>query len=290
MKKTQKHRVRTITPIANLGMALEEAEKAAGKSVESVQRTNYYVAAMRVSTPESRLTCSAQRHFNVDLLVGPSDIDKKAGSLEEFATRVVAVKLHFNPFTFDDKTGRMSRGSMTLSPMWQGVCASCGVVVSANKLLRQRRGGKTATCKRCGATGSFSQKKLQRKVLGSDSGGVADLFQLHTASNPKEARLALPRAWALYREDNAPTEWVPPVDDSSALSLAISASRSGMEIRPAQHAIMSQSKATSAFVLEGTSGTRAGWLTHDELTGGTVNLCGYKLQAGPLFKRGRLAL
>lgn len=292
MKKNANHHNsnRVVTPIVNVGMALEEAAKAAGKPIESVQRTNYYTAAIRVNAPDGQLTCSAQRHFNVDLLVGPSDIDKKSDSAEAFASRVMAVRLHFSPFTFDDATGRMSRGSMTLAPMWQGVCTACGAVVAANRLLRQRRGSKQAACKRCGAANAFSQKKLERKKLEVSSAGVSELYKLHGAGNAKATRLAMPRAWAIYRENNAPTEWIPSADDEVAMSLAIKASYNGMEIRPAQHAIMSQSKSTSAFVLEGTSGFRAGWLTYDELTGGTVNTCGYKLQAAPMFRRGQLAL
>jgi hypothetical protein len=289
-KSTIKHRNRVVTPIVSVGMALEEAAKSAGKPIEAVQRTNYYAAAIRVNVPDGQLTCSAQRHFNVDLLVGPTDIDKRSDSPGAFASRVMAVKLHFSPFTFDDATGRMSRGSMTLAPMWQGVCAACGAVVAANRLLRQRRSSKQAVCKRCGAANAFSQKKLERKKLESSSAGVAELYKLHTVGDAKQARLAMPRAWAIYRENNAPTEWIPKADDGMAMSLAIKASYNGMEIRPAQHAIMSQSKATSAFVLEGTSGFRAGWLTYNELTGGTVNACGYKLQAAPMFRRGQLAL
>jgi len=274
-----------VKPMVDLGTAIEQAEQVAGKSIESVQRTSYYVAGIRVRVPEGQITCSAEKHFNVDLLVGPADIDAKSQSAEEFAKRVVSVRLHFNPFTYDAKTGRMSRGSMTVVPSWQGACTACGAIIAANHMMRNRRGGKPCACKRCGAVDAFKTSKLPVKRPDAASPELQALFDLHTISAPKLDRLALPRAWALYREGRVPTAWIPSADDDAAMNLAIRANGKGMEIRPAQHAIASQSTATSGFVLEGTGGMRAGWLTHKELCGETIELCGYKLQAGTLFGR-----
>lgn len=281
-----------VEPLVDFGMAIEQAEHESGKSIRSVQRTNYYAAGIRVATPEGQITCSADRHFNVDFLFGPADIDAKSGAIKDFANRVTVLKLHFNPFTHDAKAGRWSRGSLTMPPAWHGVCAGCGAVVAANRLFRQKRAGKGAVCKRCGAKDSFKSQKLPVKRLDVASSELATLYAMHNAGGAQAARLKLPRAWALYREGRTPTEWVPHVDDSAAMNIAIRASDRGMEIRPAQHAIASQSSATSGFVLEGTGGFRFGWLTHKELCGETIELCGYKLQAATLFARkgGRLTL
>jgi len=285
---SKKRRERIIEPIANVGLAIEEAEVTFGKSIKEVQRVDNHIVGIDIKVQEGRLTRSATKHFDVDVLIGPKDTAGEFKSLDDFAKQVSMVKMHFTPFKFS-KEGKISRGSLTLPPMWVGACTDCGAVVKANTLLKQSRKGKSVVCKRCGGKNTFKRKSTQKTAEASNP-AVKALFNAYNAGYSNGSKLALPRAWALYREGQTPTEWVPAMDDNKALSLAIKADRNGMELRPAQHAIMSQSKATSSFVIERTSGLAVGWLSRKELTGGTVNLCGYKMQAGPVFNKRRLAL
>jgi len=269
-----------IKPLVDVGSAIKEAEKTAGKSIRSTQHKEKYVTAIRVRTKAGQLTCSAQNHFDVDLVIGPSDISGEFNNLENFASCVRAVKLHFNPFKFSD-SGKISRGSLTLKPLWRGVCRSCGVVVKASDVIKQSRGKSEMKCRRCNAVGKFSKQAINPKSAPDNV--VNALYTTYTAGCEASNALALPRVWSLYREGMAPTAWLPPADDTKAIDVAVRASNKGMEIRPASHAIMSQSKATAGFVMEGTSGFNCGWLSKDALTGCASRSCGYKLQARQLF-------
>ena len=285
---SKKRRVMPVKPLVDLASVIEQAEKETGKPIVPVQVADNYVVGISVKAPDGQLTCSATKHFNVDVLIGPSNIGRKYDSLEEFAKDVHVLKMHFSPFSFD-KAGHISRGSLTLPPTWVGVCTECGKQVKSNTLLRQSRGSKSTVCKRCGAKNSFKRKST-RKSATIETAGIWELFKTYSAGYENGDKLSMPRAWALYREGNTPTAWVPEVSDDKAMSLAIKANYSGMEIRPAQHAIMSQSKATASFVLESTAGFSSGWLKKSELMGGTIKSCGYKFQAGSIFHGRKVSL
>jgi hypothetical protein len=293
----------------NLGNAVAEALEHKGATLKEAPETVRLVGIQTHNVAPGKMTVPATKRQQGVIIVGPQEFDQTNRDTYGLIKRSRAYRWVLNPVRLDntDRWKIRDRCSIVPANRVSLTCEICGneSVIWSDQLIRSciRRRGEarkhpgtdlespdfsTLLCKKCKDKRILTE--LERRPMkntmmparwaGSDpvfdsveDHGLNDIVAAWVGTTesvvPDEA--LLPRVWAVYPANKAPSDWAP--TDPKAKEIERRVRMQKGTIRPFHIARKAGSKELRAIIMEAHPTLTVGWVKEADLYGGTK---GYK--------------